>query len=120
MYADDLILLSRSAQGLQSMLDNLQNFCELWNLSINTEKTKCMTFQKKNKTSNKDIFQINQTPIENVSEYTYLGITFVPSGSFRLTFQNLSNKANRSFFLSTTNTRLRNYQFEHPLNYLIL
>lgn len=36
MYADDLILLSESVQGLQSMLDNLQNFCELLHLSLNT------------------------------------------------------------------------------------
>ena len=98
MYADDLILLSKSPQGLQSMLNKLHQFCEVWHLSINTEKTKCMTLQKKNKTNNKDVFLINETTIENVSEYTYLGITFIPSGSFRLTFQNLSNKANRSFF----------------------
>ena len=38
MYADDVILLSSSAIGLQQKLNLLQAFCEDWCLSINIEK----------------------------------------------------------------------------------
>ena len=36
MYADDVILLSHSATGLQSNLDKLQKFCSDWCLKVNT------------------------------------------------------------------------------------
>ena len=38
MYADDVILLSSSAIGLQQKLNLLHAFCEDWCLSINIEK----------------------------------------------------------------------------------
>ena len=46
MYADDVILLSSFAAGLQQKLDLLQTFCEYWCLSINIEKTKILIFNK--------------------------------------------------------------------------
>ena len=38
MYADDVILLSSSAIGLQQKLNLLHAFCEHWCLSLNIEK----------------------------------------------------------------------------------
>ena len=98
MYADDLILLSKSEEGLQSMLDKLQKFCESWELSINLKKTKCLTFQKKNKVRHTSTFYIQNTALENVAEYTYLGISINCNGSFRTALVDLRNKANRAFF----------------------
>ena len=98
MYADDLILLSRSEKGLQSMLDKLQEFCESWELSINLKKTKCLTFQKKNKVRHTATFYVQNTALESVAEYTYLGITINCNGSFRTALVDLRNKANRAFF----------------------
>ena len=98
MYADDLILLSKSEEGLQSMLDKLQEFCESWELSINLKKTKCLTFQKKNKVRHTSTFYVQNTALENVAEYTYLGITINCNGSFRTALVDLRNKANRAFF----------------------
>ena len=45
MFADDVILLSSSAIGLQQKLNLLQAFCEDWCLSINIE-TKVLIFNK--------------------------------------------------------------------------
>ena len=36
IYADDLIILSTSHQGLQKCLDALQKYCEKWKLQANT------------------------------------------------------------------------------------
>lgn len=39
LYADDTILLAESETDLQFMLDNFDNFCDLWKLNINVHKT---------------------------------------------------------------------------------
>ena len=44
LYADDLIILSRSKLGLQNCLSVLSSYCETWMLKINPKKTKIMTF----------------------------------------------------------------------------
>jgi hypothetical protein len=46
LHADDIVLLSQSAEGLQNVLNKLKLFCDKWNLSVNTEKTKVMIFNK--------------------------------------------------------------------------
>jgi len=40
LYADDLILMSKSASGLQKQLDALASFCEQRQLAVNLSKTK--------------------------------------------------------------------------------
>ena len=44
MYADDLVLLSQSYEGLQSLLERLKSFCDTWNLKVNVDKTKIMKY----------------------------------------------------------------------------
>ena len=44
VYADDLVLLSESKEGLQSRLDFLQMYCDSWKLKINVNKTKVIIF----------------------------------------------------------------------------
>ena len=40
LYADDGVLLSESAQGLQSVLDFLYKYCTRWKLALNLKKLK--------------------------------------------------------------------------------
>ena len=40
MYADDIVLLSKSAEGMQEKLDKLSAFCTDWCLDINIKKNK--------------------------------------------------------------------------------
>ena len=83
-YADDLVLISRSASGLQKQIDILQNYVEKWLLKINPHKTKVLIFQKQNRkaTREKHSFFLNGNQIVNTPEYTYLGTTFNSNGSF--------------------------------------
>ena len=46
LYADDLIILSRSKTGLQNCLDKLSSFCTSWMMKINP-KNKNYVFQKR-------------------------------------------------------------------------
>ena len=38
LYADDGVLLSESAQGLQSALDSLYKYCTRWKLTLNIKQ----------------------------------------------------------------------------------
>ena len=44
LYADDLVIFSRSAKSLQIILNKLESFCENADLSVNLDKTKIMIF----------------------------------------------------------------------------
>ena len=46
MYADDMLILSKSRAGLQRSLNILDVYCKKWKLAINTDKTKVMIFNK--------------------------------------------------------------------------
>ena len=46
LYADDLLLLSESAEGLQNCMNKVYNYCLNWGLAINYNKSKVMIFDK--------------------------------------------------------------------------
>ena len=100
LYADDLILISHTAEGLQTALNTLSQFCNDWLLNINPKKTKVVIFQKKlrKSTLNNHHFHINREKIENVSNYNYLGVNFRSNGNFRDNKINLKEKTRRSIF----------------------
>ena len=97
MYADDIILLSSSAHGLQQELYILVQYCIDWCLSINTFKTKIIIFNKAGRLC-KSKFYLADVELECVQEYKYLGVTFCPSGSFSFAQKLLYQKALKSFF----------------------
>ena len=97
MYADDLVILSTTQEGLQKCLDELYKYCIEWKLDVNIGKTKCMQFMKISKLHNQHLSFGDRT-IKNVKEFTYLGITFNVSTSFQPALKELSNKANRALF----------------------
>ena len=70
IFADDIVLLSTSAQGLRKQLETLENYCSKWNLQINVAKTKVSMFG----TNYTYQFQCNSLPLEVVEDYKYLGL----------------------------------------------
>jgi hypothetical protein len=46
IYADDMILMSKSVEGLQNMLNTLYNYTIKWGLSVNIKKTKIVVFRQ--------------------------------------------------------------------------
>ena len=47
IYADDIVIISKSALGLQKLLHYVNLFYETWNLTVNPSKSKCITFSAK-------------------------------------------------------------------------
>ena len=97
MYADDIVLLSKSSKGLQQKLNCLDKFCTDWCLDVNVSKTKVLIFNKAGRHL-KENFTLNKEPLECVTSYKYLGIHFTASGSFTLAQDELYKKASKAFF----------------------
>ena len=89
LYADDLLLLSHSQQGLQNSLNSLSTFCEQWKMQVNLKKTKIIVFRKKCRKSFNPSFSYKKDVIQKVNDYTYLGIKITSSGNFALAEETL-------------------------------
>ena len=71
-YADDLVLLSETEDGMQQLLDKTLEWCSKWRVQINTDKTKVMHFRRKRVPPTKTIFKLGDD-LEMVETYKYLG-----------------------------------------------
>ena len=77
LWADDLILVADSKEGLQAQFDGLYQFCSKFQLIVNTLKTKVLVFgSKQNSTENNCNFIFNSKAIEVCESYKYLGTIF--------------------------------------------
>ena len=45
LFADDMVIFSRSRHGLQNGLNCLNDYCDRWGLTVNVDKTKCVAFK---------------------------------------------------------------------------
>ena len=79
-YADDTIIFADSAIGLQFALEELQNYCENWKLTVNEDKTKVMCITRGRYKNENHEFVYNGKKLENVDEFIYLGICFTKKG----------------------------------------
>ena len=96
LYADDLVLISESAIGLQNSLNILSCYSDKWNLTVNLDKTKSMIFKKAGRKLTRESFFYKNNRIDLGMEYKYLGIIFKPSGIFTNAVELLCKKATKS------------------------
>lgn len=99
LYADDLVLLSTTEEGLQRNIDRVHEYCTNWGLTINTDKSKVMTFSKTGRIF-KDRFRfvVGKYDLEYVNQYKYLGVIFTNNAKFSVAEKTLSMKASRALF----------------------
>ncbi len=94
LFADDLVILSKTKEGLQQLLDIIETFSQTWALKMNLTKTKIMIFQKRPRCKeNKHTFRAGQQVLQHTHEYTYLGLKISSTGSFNLAVNALKAKA---------------------------
>ena len=77
------------------MLSKLLEYSKENSLSINTDKTKCMIFNKTGRLVRRN-FKIGSTIIDTVREYKYLGFLVTPSGEINSGLKDLRSRANRA------------------------
>ena len=95
LYADDLVLVSTSAMGLQRSLHNLSQYADLKCLTISIKKSKTMTFNLGGRLI-KNKFYIKGKPLEQVNRFCYLGFEVCPSGIVSLAMNTLHDKAKKA------------------------
>ena len=95
LYADDLVLVSESARGLQNCLDNLSAYAERKLMTISIKKSKTMIFNKAGQYIKKQ-FYISEKVLEPVRTFCYLGFEIKPSGSVKHAMNTLNDKANKA------------------------
>ena len=103
MYADDLLVISPSPEGLQQPLDVIHKHAQDWKLKVNTKKSpiiKSGNGQNKNKVN----FKYENETLQIVEKQSYLGIEMTSSCRYTYAREILSKKAikvlsiiNRSF-----------------------
>ena len=75
MYADDQVVFARSHETLQQMLKDNETYCQIWDLKINTSKTKVTIFEKSRHTHYD--FYICNTLIDIVDSFKVVIITYL-------------------------------------------
>ena len=73
-YADDIVLLSPTEDGLQKLINIMHKWCNNWRVEINHSKTKIVHFRRRQTPVTDSEFKL-QEKLERVSEYRYLGVT---------------------------------------------
>ena len=105
LYADDLILISKTKTGLQSCLDNLQAYCQKWKLMVNNKKTKAMVVEKRQSSAQIHRFNFKKEPLEISKLYPYLRTIIANNGNFKANIEELCKSARRAMYtlLGSTN-----------------
>ena len=79
LYADDLVIVSLTPEGLQNSLDKISEYAKQKSLTISIKKSKSMIFNVSGRLIKKS-FNIGGEPLEAVKSFCYLGFEVVPSG----------------------------------------
>jgi hypothetical protein len=93
LYADDIVVLASNVFDLQDKIDLINTFFVKNDLKINLEKTKLVIFRDGRRKKRRPNVYWNDSLIEIVDHYTYLGVTFYANCSFKQTCINFINKA---------------------------
>ena len=94
LYADDAVIFSTSEQNLQTLLINLEKYCNTWDLKINTNKTKIMVFEKGRPTHPK--LYLNNVELEVVASFKYLGVELYKNGNWNRTQKHIAQHSEYS------------------------
>ena len=104
LYADDTFIFGENPEEHQQSLNAFQKYCEIWKLTVNTEKTKVMIFSNGRISNNKEL--------EIASEFKYLGIYLSRSGAFNAAKKHIAEQANKALFSLIRKTRTLNLSYD--------
>ena len=96
VYADDIILLSPSQYGMQTLLNICSNFAIKFDLKYNVKKSFAMRVGKRYKKAC-EYLKLDNEILQYVNEIKYLGVTIKSSTKFVVNFDIFKRKFYRSF-----------------------
>ena len=93
LFADDLVLLAESRNELQDAIDQVSEYCQNFNITINADKTKYMVFHKGRLPLLDKTVTLSSRTLENCTSFSYLGLTFTTQLRFSVHAQSLCRRA---------------------------
>ena len=96
LFADDVALLSTTPTGLQNQLDCLKTCCQDIKMEVNKDKTKIMVFRKGGFLAKHEKWFYNDTRLEVVNNYCYLGFNFTTKLSCKQGTDHLAAKGKKA------------------------
>ena len=96
IWADDILILSETEEGLNKSLQGLAEYCKINELNVNKDKTKCMIFNKTGRLMRRH-FYLGATKLETVNAYKYLGLVVTPSGEIKSALEDLRGRALKAY-----------------------
>uniref|UniRef100_A0A3B3H959 ribonuclease H n=1 Tax=Oryzias latipes TaxID=8090 RepID=A0A3B3H959_ORYLA len=96
LYADDIILIADEEIKLQGMLNTMNDWCNKWRLTINSDKTQIVHFRKPLVPQSNFLFYFGKTTLMYTDTYKYLGFVFHKNMMFSEGKQRLSDSAGRA------------------------
>ncbi len=86
-FADDIVIFAESEKYMQTNLKCIENWCKKWRLKVNTEKRRSKTIFE---------FMFDNTVLNIVDRYKYLGTILNEHLDFSVTSSVLSGAAGRA------------------------
>ena len=97
LYADDTVICSESPKMLQKALESMSEYCHMWKLNINVQKTKIIVFSR-GKIRKLPDFWYRGRKVDIVFDFKYLGLHFSYNNKFGIAQKQLYDKASKAMF----------------------
>ena len=97
LYADDTVIFSETAAGLQKGLSAMKLYCDRWKLKLNVKKCKVIIFSR-GKVRKVPDFHIGNDKIDVVSDFTYLGLKLNYNNRMHVAQKDLLDRATRAMY----------------------
>jgi hypothetical protein len=98
MYADDLVLFSETADGLQYQLDALFQYVNDWSLTVNTYKSKVIICINGGVVSPSRSWHIGGIKLETVDKFNYLGVLLNYNNTFFVAEKQFADQGRQATF----------------------
>ena len=99
LYADDIVLIADDEEELQRELDILSQWCQKWQLSLNTDKSQILVFRNKNIPQPDINFTCGQSILSFTDTYKYLGLCLNYNLDWEYTVKQIAASASRALGL---------------------
>ena len=96
LYADDIVLITDSSDGLQNMLNTLHSWSKTCVLKVNNDKSKIMHFRKSSRERTHLEFPYGDTTLDIVHMYRYLGLNLYEHIDFSESVKCLTTASSRA------------------------
>lgn len=101
------VIFANSPAELQTTLNSLHEYVTLWNLTVNTDKTKTLVFRKGGSIDHS--WTYNNEILENVDSFNYLGLCLNYNGKYNTTQKKLADQGRKALF--GLNRNLQKFEF---------